>query len=79
VPEELAAGELGDDRRAVQDYEAAVCDAYVEFMNQTSYQLFAGPAFADQEHGSIGEPRDLNDLTQHRAPSRTSTDELRLD
>ena len=43
VPEELTAGELGDDRRAVQDHEAAVCDAYVEFMNQTSYQLLTGP------------------------------------
>ena len=57
-----------------QDDAFAARRSVVELMDQPSDQFLAGPAFADQENGRIGEARDLDDPPQDGTPRRTRAD-----
>src|SRR5262249_55645072 len=58
VSEELAARELGDDRRAIEDDELALRRSRVDRVHEASGQLLAGPALAENERGRLAEAPD---------------------
>ena len=84
VPEELAARQRRDDRRAVQQHELAAPGACVELVHEAGHDLLPRARLPRQQHRRRGEAGDLDDLAQHappaaRGPQRDAPDLLRLD
>ena len=64
VPEELAAGQLRDDRRAVEHDQVALARAGIEGVDQPRDQLLARAALAGDQDRGVGEVRHLDHLAQ---------------
>ena len=68
VSEQLASGELRHERRTVHRDQITAALAAVEVMDHPGKQLLAGPAFAHEQNGSLGEPGGFGDTPDERPP-----------
>jgi hypothetical protein len=69
--EKFTAGQFRSDRGAVDDHKLVAGYLRVKLVDEPPDQFLTGTAFSDQEHRSVREPGDFDNLSQGGSPCGT--------